>query len=176
MSATQAESEKVVGVEQYAMRAFADALDQVPLALAENAGLSPIQSLTEVRSRQLQEKNPHLGIDCNSVGTNDMKEQNVFETLIGKKQQLFLATQVGLHTPVAPCDWAIMIPVIAHHNSIYFLREMLFIATDLNKPSAGQQLIYSHDFGFVCSLSIAYGCAGVQDDPENRRRHPASSI
>ena len=93
-SAAQAESEKVVGVEQYAMRAFADALDQVPLALAENAGLSPIQSLTEVRSRQLKEKNPHLGIDCNSVGTNDMKEQNVFETLSGKKQQLFLATQV----------------------------------------------------------------------------------
>lgn len=93
-SAAQAESERVIGVEQYAMRAFADALDQIPLALAENAGLSPIQSLTEVRSRQLKEKNPHLGIDCNSTGTNNMKEQNVFETLIGKKQQLFLATQV----------------------------------------------------------------------------------
>ena len=77
------------------MRAFADALDTIPLALAENAGLSPIQSLTEVRSRQLKENNPHLGIDCNSSGTNDMKEQNVFETLSGKKQQLFLATQVS---------------------------------------------------------------------------------
>ena len=96
----QAESERVVGVEQFAMRAFADALDTVPLALAENAGLSPIQSLTEVKSRQFKEKNPHLGIDCNSVGTNDMREQNVFETLIGKKQQLFLATQVG--QPVVP--------------------------------------------------------------------------
>lgn len=91
----QAASEKVVGVEQFAMRAFADALDTVPIALAENAGLSPIQSLTEVKSRQFKEKNPHLGIDCNSVGTNDMREQNVFETLIGKKQQLFLATQVS---------------------------------------------------------------------------------
>lgn len=82
-------------MEQYAMRAFADALDTIPLALAENAGLSPIQSLTEVRSRQLKEKNPHLGIDCNSTGTNDMKAQNVFETLSGKKQQLFLATQAS---------------------------------------------------------------------------------
>jgi T-complex protein 1 subunit epsilon len=27
-------------------------------------------------------------------GTNDMKEQLVFETLIGKQQQLLLATQV----------------------------------------------------------------------------------
>lgn len=41
-----------------------------------------------------QEHNPHLGIDCNDVGTNDMREQNVFETLIGKKQQVLLATQV----------------------------------------------------------------------------------
>ena len=74
--------------------ALADALDNVPLALAENSGLQPIESLTEVKSRQLSESNPHLGIDCNDVGTNDMREQNVFETLSSKKQQLFLATQV----------------------------------------------------------------------------------
>jgi hypothetical protein len=42
-----------------------------------------------------EEGNPYLGIDCNETGTNDMREQHVFETLIGKKQQLFLATQVG---------------------------------------------------------------------------------
>ena len=65
--------------------------------------------LAQVKSRQLQEGNPHLGIDCNSVGTNDMREQNVFETLIGKKQQLFLATQVrgsedvSLHGPPSVC-------------------------------------------------------------------------
>ncbi|KAB2052968.1 hypothetical protein ES319_A12G155900v1 [Gossypium barbadense] len=40
------------------------------------------------------ENNPHFGIDCNDVGTNDMREQNVFETLIGKQQQILLATQV----------------------------------------------------------------------------------
>ena len=73
---------------------FADALDNVPLALAENSGLAPIDSLTEVKSKQLADGNPHLGIDCNDVGTNDMREQNVFETLSSKKQQLFLATQV----------------------------------------------------------------------------------
>jgi T-complex protein 1 subunit epsilon len=44
--------------------------------------------------RDLQEGIPHLGIDCNDVGTNDMKKQNVFETLIGKKEQILLATQV----------------------------------------------------------------------------------
>jgi hypothetical protein len=68
---------------------------QVPLALAENSGLAPIESLTAVRKRQMEEKNPYLGIDCNEVGTNDMREQNVFETYLSKRQQLFLATQVG---------------------------------------------------------------------------------
>lgn len=92
--AVEAAADNIVGVEQYAMRAFSDALDNVPLALAENSGLQPIESLTEVKSRQLAEGNPHLGIDCNDVGTNDMREQNVFETLSSKKQQLFLATQV----------------------------------------------------------------------------------
>jgi T-complex protein 1 subunit epsilon len=72
----------------------ADALEAVPLALAENSGLPSIESLTAVKARQLAESNPHLGIDCNDAGTNDMREQNVFETLIGKRQQMFLATQV----------------------------------------------------------------------------------
>ncbi len=47
--AVEAAAHEVVGVEQYAMRAFADALEAVPLALAENSGLAPIESLTAVR-------------------------------------------------------------------------------------------------------------------------------
>lgn len=43
---------------------------------------------------QIQEGQHYLGIDCNQVGTSDMRKQNVFETLQGKKQQLLLATQV----------------------------------------------------------------------------------
>ena len=92
--AVEAAADKVKGVEQYAMRGFADALEATPLALAENSGLPPIESVTDVKARQVAEGNPHLGIDANDVGTNDMKEQNVFETLIGKKQQILLATQV----------------------------------------------------------------------------------
>ncbi|XP_042392204.1 T-complex protein 1 subunit epsilon-like [Zingiber officinale] len=41
-----------------------------------------------------QENNPHCGVDGNDVVTNNMKEQNVFERLIGKQQQILLATQV----------------------------------------------------------------------------------
>ena len=52
------------------MRAFASALDAVPLALAENSGLSPIETLAEVKSRQVKEGNSSLGIDCLGRGNN----------------------------------------------------------------------------------------------------------
>jgi chaperonin GroEL (HSP60 family) len=39
---------------QYAIRSFADALDAVPLALAENSGLSPIDTLTAVKAQQVK--------------------------------------------------------------------------------------------------------------------------
>eukprot|EP01006_Ploeotia_vitrea_P055038 TRINITY_DN67951_c1_g2_i1.p1 TRINITY_DN67951_c1_g2~~TRINITY_DN67951_c1_g2_i1.p1 ORF type:complete len:537 (+),score=33.56 TRINITY_DN67951_c1_g2_i1:55-1665(+) len=87
-------ADTVAGIEQYAIRAFADALDDTPMALAENSGLSPITEVTTVKARQLNENNPRLGIDCNQLGTCDMKEHLVYETLVGKQQQLLLATQV----------------------------------------------------------------------------------
>lgn len=52
------------------MRAFATALDSIPLALAENSGLSPIDTLADVKSRQVTEGNPRLGIDCMGRGEN----------------------------------------------------------------------------------------------------------
>jgi len=64
------EADKVSSTEQYAMRAFADALDEVPIALAENSGLSPIETLTSIKSRQVNDKNPRLGVDCLQKGTN----------------------------------------------------------------------------------------------------------
>lgn len=87
-------ADEEVSLEQYAMRAFSDALEDVPLALAENSGLDPIKTLAEVRSEQLATGNPHLGIDCMCKGTKDMKAQRVIETLIGKQQQVMLATQL----------------------------------------------------------------------------------
>ena len=78
----------------YAMRAFASALEMVPMALAENSGLNSITEVADLRSRQKKENNPYLGVDCLLKGTNDMKEQRVIETLIGKKQQIQLATQL----------------------------------------------------------------------------------
>ena len=57
-------------MEQYALRAFGDALETVPMALAENSGLHPIRTLAAVKAQQTAEKNPRLGIDCLMKGTN----------------------------------------------------------------------------------------------------------
>lgn len=95
------------------MRAFASALDAIPLALSENSGLSPIETLAEIKSRQVTEGNSQLGIDCNGQRENgllfiecryddgqinhqaaDMKKQFVYDPLITKRQQYLLATQV----------------------------------------------------------------------------------
>ena len=87
-------ADEIPSIEQYAMRAFASALEAVPLALAENSGLPPIETLAEVRSRQINEKNSQLGIDCNGRGENNMKKQFVYDPLISKRQQYLLATQL----------------------------------------------------------------------------------
>ncbi|KIL67677.1 hypothetical protein M378DRAFT_102274 [Amanita muscaria Koide BX008] len=87
-------ADEIPSIEQYAMRAFASALDAIPLALAENSGLSPIDTLTEVKSKQINEGNPCLGIDCSGKGEHDMKKQFVYDPLISKRQQYLLATQL----------------------------------------------------------------------------------
>ena len=52
------------------MRSYSDALESIPLALADNAGLNPIYYLSQVKSRQIAEKNPRLGIDCMQKGNS----------------------------------------------------------------------------------------------------------
>ena len=41
----------LTGVEQYCFRSFAEALEVIPFTLAENAGLNPISTVTELRAR-----------------------------------------------------------------------------------------------------------------------------
>lgn len=61
---------QISSVEQYAFRSFADALEVIPITLAENCGYSPIHLVTETKSRQILEENPFLGIDCMQEGTS----------------------------------------------------------------------------------------------------------
>nr|CDJ88112.1 Chaperonin Cpn60 TCP-1 domain containing protein [Haemonchus contortus] len=88
------EADKIEGIEQYAFRAFADALETIPMALAENSGLGPIDAITDLKAKQIEMGKPYLGVDALFSGTNDMKEQKVIETLVSKKEQISLATQV----------------------------------------------------------------------------------
>lgn len=94
--AVEDEAVKTPGLEQYAMRAFAEALDTIPMTLAENSGLNSIATLAEVKSQQIKSPDARgrLGVDCMARGSNDMKDAFVIDPLIGKKQQLMLATQL----------------------------------------------------------------------------------
>lgn len=47
--AVAAEANQLADLEQYAFRAFAEALESIPLALAENSGLPPIHAVSEVK-------------------------------------------------------------------------------------------------------------------------------
>merc|ERR1739842_287457 len=69
-------------------------IEQFPLALAENCGLAPIQTLSEIKAKQVAESNPALGVNCMDVGCGDMKQMAVIETLHSKKSQIQLATQL----------------------------------------------------------------------------------
>lgn len=97
LAASQAvyeEANKRSSYEQYAFRAFSEALETVPMALAENSGLPPINTISEIKALQIKTGNPRLGVDCLNKGTMDMKAQNVVETLLAKKQQIQLATNL----------------------------------------------------------------------------------
>lgn len=87
-------ADEIDGIEQYAVRAFADALEEIPMTLAENSGFNSIEYLSKIKKMQIEEKNPFIGVDCMSVGTNNMFEQGIFESVMSKKQQFQLATQV----------------------------------------------------------------------------------
>lgn len=52
------------------MHAFAEALESVPNALAENSGLSPIETVSKIKSMQVANSNPRLGVDCVNAGTH----------------------------------------------------------------------------------------------------------
>lgn len=69
---------KIDTTEQYAVRAFADALEQIPMALAENSGLNALKSLSSAKAEQIDKKEPYYGVDCMSTGKANMKDQKIF--------------------------------------------------------------------------------------------------
>jgi len=83
------------GREQLAAEAFATALEVIPRALAENAGLDPIDILVEIRKAHEEGKKSY-GINVFSGKIEDMMENGVLEPLRIKKQAISSATDVAI--------------------------------------------------------------------------------
>ncbi len=82
------------GREQLAVECFAEALETVPVTLTENAGLDPIDVLSELRARH-EKGETWAGIEVHSGKVQDMTQAGVFEPLAVKKQIIKSATEAA---------------------------------------------------------------------------------
>jgi archaeal chaperonin len=82
------------GREQLAVLAFADSIEVVPRTLAENAGLDPIDMLTELKSRH-DAGERWAGLDVFSGKVVDAWSQGVIEPLKIKTQAVKSASEVA---------------------------------------------------------------------------------
>ncbi len=82
------------GREQLAVTAFAEAMEIVPRTLAENAGLDPIEVLTQLRLEH-DKNNKWAGIDVFSGKVSDSWKAGVIEPLKIKTLALSSATEVA---------------------------------------------------------------------------------
>ncbi len=88
-------SETLPGKEQLAVKAFAESLEVITTTLAENAGLDPINVLSELRSRH-EKGEIWSGIEVLSGKVQDMSKVGVFEPVAVKKQILKSAADAAM--------------------------------------------------------------------------------
>jgi len=86
---------KVGGREQLAIEAFAEAVEAVPLTLAENAGLDPIDIMVALRAKHEDAEGTNFGIDAASGKVKNMLELKVVEPLRVKLQVIKSATEAA---------------------------------------------------------------------------------
>ncbi|MEM4325697.1 MAG: thermosome subunit alpha [Candidatus Pacearchaeota archaeon] len=88
-------SQLLTGREQLAVEEFASALEFIPATLAENAGLDPIDILTELKSRHDSgERNAGLNLLTNKI--ENVFESKIIEPLKIKTQAISSATEVAI--------------------------------------------------------------------------------
>ncbi|CAO2640811.1 T-complex protein 1 subunit delta [Lemmus lemmus] len=85
-------SRTLSGMESYCVRAFADALEVIPSTLAENAGLNPISTVTELRNRHAKGEKT-AGINVRKGGISNILEEMVVQPLLVSVSALTLATE-----------------------------------------------------------------------------------
>jgi chaperonin GroEL (HSP60 family) len=87
-------AETLPGREQLAVQSFGEAIEIVPLTLGENAGLDPVDILSELRvCHENGEK--WAGVDVFAGKIKDMWKLGVYEPLAVKKQIIKSATEVA---------------------------------------------------------------------------------
>jgi archaeal chaperonin len=84
-----------LGREQLAIKAFADALESIPRALAENAGLDQIDLLMQLISKN-ETEGAKTGLDIFDGKIKDMYAEGIIEPVRVKKQALNLASEVAI--------------------------------------------------------------------------------
>lgn len=82
------------GREQLAVSAYADSVESVPVALAENAGFDPVNTLMALRSKH-QQGLQNFGLNINTGNPSDMLAEGVVEPLKVKTQALKSATEAA---------------------------------------------------------------------------------
>ena len=82
------------GREQLAAEKFADALEVIPITLAENAGMDPIDTTTDLRAKQ-SKGSKWMGIDVKAAKITDISKLDIFEPLSVKEQIIKSATEVA---------------------------------------------------------------------------------
>jgi T-complex protein 1 subunit delta len=82
----------ITGLDSHCFRAYADALEVIPYTLAENAGLRPIEIVTELRKAHAEGK-VGAGIDVKDGCISDMYDKNVIQPLLVTTSAIKLATE-----------------------------------------------------------------------------------
>jgi thermosome len=85
-------AEKIVGRERLAVNKYAEAIEVIPVTLAENAGMDPIDALSEMQSRHTKGE---IWVGLNGIDgeVSDMAKLDVYEPLVVKAQALKSATE-----------------------------------------------------------------------------------
>jgi thermosome len=87
-------AQKLSGKEQLAVIAFGEALETLPTALAENAGMDPIDILVQLRVAH-EKGQLWAGVDVNESKVADLKERGILEPLGVKIQVIKSAAEAA---------------------------------------------------------------------------------
>ena len=88
-------SNSLEGRAQLAAEQFADSIEAIPLVLAENAGMDPIDTQVQLRTKITNNEKPKYGIDVINKKIADMNARDVCEPLAVKEHIVNGATEVA---------------------------------------------------------------------------------